>query len=293
MSNSDDTQITLKITGARAQRGVSLSDFESFIDNFLAALRDYDRAGRGEPTKQAGHEDRRAAAVTAFRLVGFATGSGIAYLEPEAVAEDVQLPVDDVALSLATLRSITDDIEHGRELPATVVASLQKACRTAGADGAVSIGLPGITAPVVLDGPTLERLSQTPSAEAAEVSSVSGRLHLIDVEPGRVGIRTTAGIEWLCSYPPELEARVMTLIRHVVWAEGSGSLSSPLRGSFTLSRIDGLEAEQGTLFTTAPASDAELSSEQGIATPQGLDSLADQGWDDQTDDAYLAALLGR
>lgn len=77
MTEASDNQIMLTIKGARAERGVSLSDFESFIDNFLAALRDYDRAGRGEPTRKSGHPDRRAEAVTAFRLGGFQTGSGL------------------------------------------------------------------------------------------------------------------------------------------------------------------------------------------------------------------------
>jgi hypothetical protein len=74
MTENDDDEITLTIRGARAERGVSLSDFESFIDNFLAALRGYDRAGRGEATRKSRHPDKRAEAVTPFRLVGFQTG---------------------------------------------------------------------------------------------------------------------------------------------------------------------------------------------------------------------------
>jgi hypothetical protein len=111
MTEAKDTKITLTIKGARAERGVSLSDFESFIDSFLAALRDYDRAERGEPTRKSGHPDRRAEAVTAFRLVGFQTGSGVVTIEPELVAgEDDQLPVDDMPLSLTTLRALAHDL---------------------------------------------------------------------------------------------------------------------------------------------------------------------------------------
>jgi hypothetical protein len=64
-TTKNEKQITLTINGARAQRGVSLADFESFIDSFLAALRGYDRAGRGEATRKSGHPDRRAPARSA------------------------------------------------------------------------------------------------------------------------------------------------------------------------------------------------------------------------------------
>ncbi len=125
---TDDETITLTIKGARAQRGVSLSDFESFIGNFLASLRDYDRADRGEPTRKSGHPDRRAEAVTAFRLVGFQTGSGVAIIEPDLMAaEDDQLHVDDIPLSLATLRALTDDLAAERPVPEPVLEALGRA----------------------------------------------------------------------------------------------------------------------------------------------------------------------
>jgi hypothetical protein len=117
-TTTNDKQITLTIKGARAQHGVSLSDFESFIDSFLAALRDYDRAGRGEATRKSGHPDRRAEAVTAFRLVGFQTGSGIATIEPESVeADEDQLPIADVPLSFLTLTALADDLQARRNVP--------------------------------------------------------------------------------------------------------------------------------------------------------------------------------
>lgn len=71
-----DNQITLTLEGSRAEHGVSLSDFESFIESFLGALRDYDRSRRGAPTRKPGRLERRAEAVTAFRLVRFEPGSG-------------------------------------------------------------------------------------------------------------------------------------------------------------------------------------------------------------------------
>lgn len=296
MTEASDKQITLTITGARAERGVSLSDFESFIDNFLAALRDYDRAGRGEPTRKSGHPDRRAEAVTAFRLVGFQTGSGVATIEPEFVAAgDDQLPVDEVPLSLATLRELVDDLAAERTVPQTVLDALGKACRAVGADGSVAIQIGAqVAGLVVVDGPVFDRIALAKDAAAdEEVASVSGRLHLLDLEPDRLGIRTASGVEWSCRYLEGLEERAMGLLSRIVWVEGSGRLTSPLRGAMTIERIEPVDIEQSALFTTVPVNEDELLAQQGITAPQGLDALADAEWDDETDDAYLSALLSK
>jgi hypothetical protein len=289
-------QITLTIKGARAQRGVSLSDFESLVDSFLAALRDYDRADRGEPTRKAGHPDRRAEAVTAFRLVGFQTGSGVVKIEPELVADlDDQLPVDDAPLSLTTLRALVDDLAGERPIPEPVLDALGKACRAAGSDGSMSIDLPDRTAgPVVVDRALLDRVAFAKDAdERDEVRSVSGRLHLLDLEPDRLGIRTAAGVEWSCRYPEALETRVKNLLDRIVWVEGSGQLTSPLRGAMTIERVDPVDMEQSELFTAATVDAEELLARQGITAPQGLESLSDPEWDDENDDAYLTALLSK
>src|SRR5450755_2480296 len=229
MTTANDQQITLTIKGARAERGVSLSDFESFIESFLGALRDYDRAGRGQPTRKSGHPDRRAEAVTAFVLVGFQTGSGIATIEPEIVAaEDDQLPMEDIPLSLATLRALAGDLAAERPIPEPVIDALGKACRAVGADGSVSIDLPGVIGrPIVVDGRLLERMALANEANGHdEVSSASGRLHLLDLEPDRLGIRTASGVEWSCRYPEALEDRAKSLLDRIVWVAGSGRLTS-------------------------------------------------------------------
>jgi hypothetical protein len=291
----NNKQITLTIMGARAQRGVSLSDFESFIDSFLAALRDYDRAGRGESTRKSGHPDRRAEAVTAFRLIGFQIGSGVSTIEPELVtAEDDQLPVDDVPLSLVTLTALTEDLRAQQNVPQPVLESLGKACRTAGLDGSFAIDLAGTPGPLVIDGRLLDRLAQATRVDEPDgVTSIAGRLHLVDLEPDRVGIRTAAGVEWACRYPEELEERIKGLIDRIVWAEGQGTMTTPLRGAMTIVRIEAVESEQSALFTLIPVDEDVLLSRQGIAAPQGLEALADPDWEDDTDDAYLAALLGK
>lgn len=295
MTDTGDKQITLTMKGARAERGVSLSDFESFIDNFLAALRDYDRAGRGQQTKKSGHPDRRAEAVTAFRLVGFRTGSGIATLEPELVStdEDEDALFDEEPISLTNLKALTADLHSERAVPQVVIESLEKACRAAGTDGSLSIGLPGTALqPLVVDTELLDRVANASTGtEPSEVTTVSGRLHLLDLEPDRLGIRTAAGVEWLCKYPESLEERVKAMLDRIVWVEGSGTLAGPLRGTMAINRIVSVDLEQSPLFTIEQIDEQVLASRQGISAPQGLSSLAVTDWDDASDDLYLAALL--
>jgi len=297
MTEKTDNQITLTIQGARAERGVSLSDLESFIDNFLAALRDYDRAGRGEPTRKSGHPDKRAEVVTAFRLVRFQTGSGIATIEPDrATVNDDQLPVGDVPLSLATLRDLVSDLGSEKSVPDPVVEALGKACRSVGHDGTFAIDMGGTAGSrLVVDSDLLDRIARARSNPAdEEVRSVSGRLHLLDLEPDRLGIRTANGAEWSCRYPAELEERAKSLLDRIVWVEGSGKLTSLLRGSMTIERIESVdEVDQSPLFTVEPVDENELLARQGITVPQGLDAFADPEWEDETDEAYLAALLSK
>lgn len=114
-----------------------------------------------------------------------------------------------------------------------------------------------------------------------------------NLEPDRLGIRTASGVEWSCKYPEALEEHVKGLLDRIVWGEGSGKLTSPLRGSMAIERIEPVEVEQSSLFTSSPVKEDELLARQGIAEPQGLDALSDTQWDDATDDAYLAALLSK
>ena len=293
---STNEEITLTLRGARAEHGVSLSDFESFIDWFLAALRDYDRTGRGEPARKPGHPDRRAEAVTAFRLVGFRTGSGVAVIEPEAVAvEDDQLPTGDTPLSLATLQALTQDLADERPIAEPVIDALAKACRSVGADGSVAIEGARIgPQPVLVDEARLSRAAlASAGVENGDVRSVSGRLHLLDLEPDRLGIRTANGVKWSCRYPESLEERVKALLDRIVWVEGAGKLTSPLRGTMTVEKIEAVEVEQSPLFTVTPVDEDELLVRQGISGAQGLAALGDPAWDDDADDAYLAALLSK
>jgi hypothetical protein len=104
-------EIILTLTGERAQRGLALADLESFVDAFARALRDYDRAQRGEETRKAGHPERRAAASAAFRLVRLEAGSAVVTLVADRVEHaDNQLEPDDAPLALTTLAALVADV---------------------------------------------------------------------------------------------------------------------------------------------------------------------------------------
>lgn len=299
----DETEnaITLRLEGARAKRGVALSDFENFIDNFLAALRDFDRDQRGAPTKKSGHPEARAAAVTSFRLVGFREGSGIATIEPE-LAEldgDTETMVDAEPIQITNLRALLASVEQGEKLPESVTDALEQARRAAGDDGTLVVDVPcptdsvELSRHVLIDAARIEKIraaSKTPPRPV--VSSISGRLHQVDFEPDKLAIRASDGVDWVCNFPEELEHQVEALVNRLVWASGSGSLQSPRRGTMRLAEIKPVEQGiQTDLFSGEPTSDEELAAAQGISAPQGLDAIGVAEWTD-ADDAYLAALTG-
>lgn len=299
----DETEnaITLRLEGARAKRGVALSDFENFIDNFLAALRDFDRDQRGAPTKKSGHPEARAAAVTSFRLVGFREGSGIATIEPE-LAEldgDTETMVDAEPIQITNLRALLASVEQGEKLPESVTDALEQARRAAGDDGTLVVDVPcptdsvELSRHVLIDAARIEKIraaSKTPPRPV--VSSISGRLHQVDFEPDKLAIRASDGVDWVCNFPEELEHQVEALVNRLVWASGSGSLQSPHRGTMRLAEIKPVEQGiQTDLFSGEPTSDEELAAAQGISAPQGLDAIGVAEWTD-ADDAYLAALTG-
>lgn len=287
-----EQQVVLKITGARATRGVSLSDFETFIDSFLAAVRDLDREVRGAELKRSGHPEKRAAAVTALRLVGFKIGSGIATLEPE-IAEDEDQLFEGLPPALEGLGFLVDRIDGDDPIPDAVSDDLERAVRAFGADGSVDIRMPkSMKKPPVkiTESKVAELRGRASKPRPNVVTSVSGRLHLLDVEPDRIGIRDPEGVDWSCHYPEGLEPTILALAGQVVWAAGRGERQSSRRGAMEIERVEPLDqGTQSRLFTGAPVSLEALGERHGIAGPQPLSELGARTWDDE-DDLFLAAL---
>ncbi len=173
-------------------------------------------------------------------------------------------------------------------------SGLDDARRTLGGDGAISVAFP----PAIrrrharIDAHALKRGKTEEDVEEALVTSISGRLHRLELEPEKIGVRTVSGVDWHCSYPEDLQQQVMGLVGQIVTVRGEGRRTSPLRGSMTLHSIDPVEqGVQSTLFTAEPIDDTDLLADQGILQPQGLASLEpDEKWD-ELDEAYVAALL--
>lgn len=298
MANDSEHQVKLTLTGGRAERGIPLADFESFIGAFIGALRDYDRARRGEATRKTGHPERRAEAVSAFRLVRVDTGSAIATLEPEQLdeAEDA-LDLGDLPLALTNLASLVSDVAQERDVPEDVVDALERARRACGEHGAFEVDLPRGVAPdgpVLLDRERIARLARPPASGPSEVESVSGRLHAVNLEPDRMAIRSGDGVEWACRYEEALEPKVRSLLGEVVWARGEGRLTGPLHGSMRVETIEpAVHGRQTELFTPERVPLDVLLERQGIDSPQGLDALEGDEWvGDEADERYLAAMFG-
>ncbi|HSS31747.1 MAG TPA: hypothetical protein VLL27_00515 [Solirubrobacterales bacterium] len=297
--NEATDSITLRLEGTRAKRGVALSDFETFIENFISALRDFDRDRTGRQTRKPGHPEARAEAVTAFRLVAFREGSGIATIEPDLgdTENDGERMVEAEPIQVANLCSLLSVVEKEEPLPESVGDALEKAIRTAGDDGCLSVDFAGRKADrfegrsVTIDLPRIKRIrSARETVPPKVVTSISGRLHQVDFEPDRLAIRTSDGVDWSCDFSETLEQQVEALVNRLVWASGDGTLQSPQRGKMELIEIKGIEQGlQAGLFSGDPVSDEDLAAAQGVTGPQGLDAIAANEWTDE-DDAFLAAL---
>ena len=218
--NETNDPITLRLEGMRAKRGIALSDFETFIDSFITALRDFDRDRRGAPTKKSGHPEARAEAVAAFRLVGFREGSAVATIEPELgeVAEETEKIVDAEPVQVSTLRSLLSSLEQEDALPESVTDALEKAIRSAGEDGSLSVEFGGVDAedippPVRIDAARIARIRAACEPPAPKVvASISGRLHQVDFEPDKLAIRAADGVDWICGFSADLEPLIASLV---------------------------------------------------------------------------------
>jgi hypothetical protein len=144
----------------------------------------------------------------------------------------------------------------------------------------------------VIDEDRVKELQARKPRAVQAVTQVSGRLHMVDVDPYRVGIRTSTGFDWLCRFPEELEDRILGLIKRNVTASGAGVRTSAARGEFEIHAIEPLEEyEQTELFSLERRPLDELLAGHGIE-PQGWDFFADPDWeDDESSARYLAAVL--
>jgi hypothetical protein len=295
------SRVVLDLHGARAQRGVDIDALEIFFEHFRTALREYARARAGQIARKGGRPTGRDQAATAFRLVDFRTGSGIATLDPiTAPDDDVRVPMapGEETLSETSLRALLDDVHAGREVPAPVVSALSNARKAMGDDGNFGVEVLGDrpVPKVVIDAARIRRLQRTPSLAEATQQIISGRLHMVetDLPNRRVAVRAQDGVDWTCTYPDELRPLVGKLVEQLVRITGTGRVMSSASGRLEISTIEPIvESVQEALFTAETVPLEELLAEQGIAGPQGLDAFIDPEWsDDEESRRFLEATLG-
>jgi hypothetical protein len=298
-----EPRVVLDLHGTRAQEGVDIDAFEGFLRHFRAALREYDRAVRGTLPRRGGHPDARDVAATAFRLVAFQVGSGIATLEPVRpdLNGEANLPLPDSGddLSISTLTGLMRSVQAEERLPEPVVEALEDARRAVGEDGSFGVDVRSNAdrrTRIVFDLELMKRLQDAPQDGVDHRVVITGRLHMIEVDqPGRrVGIRAQDGVDWTCQYPDELHGVIAAQLERLVRAEGTGRKLTKQAGRLQIEQLIPLpEHVQEPLFSVEPVPTAELLAAQGIGEPQGLRTLVDAEWED--DDAsrrFLEATLG-
>jgi hypothetical protein len=280
---------------------VDIDALETFFQHFRTALREYARARVGEISHKGGRPTGRDQAATAFRLVDFRTGSGIATLEPMTAPDDgisVPMAPGEDTLAETTLRSMLDAVQTEQEVPVPVVVALSKARQAIGEDGNFGVEVCGDRPmpKVVIDAARIERLERIPPAVEPSQQVITGRLHMVetDLPNRRVAVRAQDGIDWTCTYADELRPRVGKLVEKLVRITGIGRVMSSASGRLEISTIEPVvESVQDALFTAETVPLEELRAQQGIAGPQGLDALTDPDWsDDEESRRFLEATLG-
>jgi hypothetical protein len=291
--------VTLRLTGENAKDGIELSALQQFVGHFIGALRRFDRVGRAEPAVKGGHPERRAEAVTAFRLVQLTRGSAVLTLEPVALENQGDEPLFDEGDKppLDNVQAMATALAAGKRLDPAVADALDNARRALGGDSsAIEISLPArlATAPLKLDRDEIERAREE-ERPASGASAISGRLHAIDLEPDKLAVRSPQGIDWTCTYPAALQSEAKALIGEIVVVEGQGEQKSPRTGSMEIHTIRrAYDHDQPVLFSEEQVDLQELRETQSVNTAQGLASVGDPEWqDDEAGERFFDYLLER
>lgn len=295
-------RITITMKGQRATEGVELDAFELFIENFRKTLREFDRQRHGRKMGRQGVPDEVDAAASAFRLVEFRTGSGVAILEPPLAPEPEQAPlpeVDGETRSVTTLSALMDALDEGERLEPTVVSALEATRTSVGGDGTFAVRLKGRRKEAFIDANVTARLTallEPPDKTVDGPLTLVGSLHLADVAVTALRVEVTGqdGVEWECTYPATLVESVKALLGQIVTVAGTGRRISPGKGRLKVETIAATPSlRQGELFTVEPVPMADVIARSGVTGPQGLDALVDPDWiDDEDADRFLELVLG-
>lgn len=297
--DSAPDRVVFELDGSEADNGMPLANLEAFIDQIIRGLRAFDRHTRLERGLKTGHPTKRDELLTAFRVVELKAGSTTITLEPEAPSdEDEQLFPDASTLAIANVDAFIASVGARSAFDPDAAAAISRARRALGDDGLIRmVHTRGerTVRKVAIDAKVERRLEKRARRMEPRPVRVSGRLHLIDLEPPyRVGIRASDGTEWLCRYPPNLENRVKGLLDARVWAKGVGNLTGAQRGSLEISDIQPVASglEQTEMFTLEPVALEDLMLQQGISGPTAKQALVlSAELSDEEIEGYLAVLI--
>jgi len=288
--------VEISLQGEKVRDGIALPDLQRFLRHFVGALRGFDRVQRAKPAVKPGHPGRRDEEVAEFRLVSARRGSAVLTLEPSGSAGDSAL-FDEGGPALDNLAQLARAFAEEAMVDADVAESLEQARWSVGAEsGAIELRLPErLRIPgVVLDRERIARARTAPPVSRS-VSRISGRLHLVDLEPDRLGVRSPQGVDWTCEFDETLRETVKHLIDEIVIVEGEGQMATSTTGRMEIAAIHPVLAhEQSALFTSEWVDPREVAAAQAVLAPQGLSGLADTEWgNDDEAERFLKYVLGR
>ncbi len=226
----EHARVQIHLEGENVGEGeIRLDALAGFIEGLQSALRRVvrRRAGKEPATGRPAESMRQALDI---RLVGFGKGSATLLVKPGA--EDTWGSPAASALEELGRRVA----EPGPEWDDGTREALEDARRSLGKGGRFLVH--GERIDMTVDEAVTSRLQQPTLAEATapRKQTVVGWLHMADLQPNEVTIKTALGLEWRCRFAPSLKERVLELLDEVVIAEGVGA-TKDRTGELTIEEI--------------------------------------------------------
>lgn len=208
---------------------VRLDALAGFIEGFQATLRRLvqRRLGKRPAVGRLPEQLRQAVDI---RLVGFGKGSATLLVKPGS--EDTW--GSPAAGALEELGRRIEEPES--EWDEGTTDALEQARRSLGKGGRFTVQGESVRANV--DEDLITRLRDRAAHEMPEVAerTVVGWLHMADVQPNEVIVKTALGIEWRCHFTSVMKPRVLELLDQVVVVEGPGA-ARDRTGELSIERI--------------------------------------------------------
>lgn len=227
---NDRAPVQIHLEGENVGEGeIGLDALAGFIDGFQATLRRLVQLRLGKPPA-VGRLPEQLRQALDLRLVGFGKGSATLLVRPGA--EDTWGSPGASAMEELG-RRVADPESQWDE---GTTEALEQARRSLGKGGRFTVQGEGMRANV--DEKVIARLRSRAAQVMPEVGerTVIGWLHMADVQPNEVVVKTAHGVEWRCHFPPEMKPRIIELLDQVVVVEGPGR-AKDRTGELTIERI--------------------------------------------------------